>query len=327
MRYRFSFAFVMAARLVALPAAGQGTGTDPAAAAALFQEGREAAKRGDYLTACPKLGDSYRLDPAVGTLLNLADCNEHLGKLATAWQLFRQAAERLTPDDDRMAAAQRRIAALAPRVPHLTIGVSKSAPAGTKVTRGGVDLGSGSLGAVLPIDPGRHVVVVTAPERSERRFDVEMAEGQSHHLMVEPGGLLPQPTSAALQGTPPVATASSSGKTGGIGTVRVIGIVVGSVGVAGLAVAIGTGLILPSKESAVLARCDADKRCDQEGYAAAQEGQTLAALNTTMWFAGGIVTGVGVALILAGGEDTKPSTAIQLNPLPGGAGASVLGRF
>src|SRR5579863_8518518 len=92
------------------PAAAQGGGA--ATATTLFQEGREAAKKGDYATACAKMEESFRLDPAVGTLLNLADCQEHMGHPASAWQRFREAADKLAPSDDRLVAVKQRLAAL-----------------------------------------------------------------------------------------------------------------------------------------------------------------------------------------------------------------------
>ncbi|MFO0567610.1 MAG: hypothetical protein U0263_18270 [Polyangiaceae bacterium] len=54
-------------------------GRDATAAEALFNAGRDAVKAGDYPTACAKFRESNRLDPAPGTVLNLADCEEHLG--------------------------------------------------------------------------------------------------------------------------------------------------------------------------------------------------------------------------------------------------------
>src|SRR6478609_8008646 len=66
-----------------------------------FRLGRDAAKRGDYELACAELTQSQLLEPAGGTLLNLGDCEEHLGHLARAWQHFVDARAQLPADDDR----------------------------------------------------------------------------------------------------------------------------------------------------------------------------------------------------------------------------------
>jgi hypothetical protein len=58
----------------------------------LFEEGRDLAKAGKWEAACDKFSKSYELDRGVGTELNLADCQEHLGHVAEAWRLFDDAA-------------------------------------------------------------------------------------------------------------------------------------------------------------------------------------------------------------------------------------------
>src|SRR5688572_24676732 len=70
--------------------------TDPAAAEALFQEGRRLLKIDEVLAACSKFDESLRLDPAIGTLINVAACQERLGRTATAWQHWRAAADQLS---------------------------------------------------------------------------------------------------------------------------------------------------------------------------------------------------------------------------------------
>ena len=83
----------------------------------LFREGRVAAEAGNYTVACPKFEESYKLDPAPGTLLNLADCEENRGQLVKAWQHFRLLHDRLPASDDRKVVAAVRAHALEQRLP------------------------------------------------------------------------------------------------------------------------------------------------------------------------------------------------------------------
>src|SRR5205085_12007916 len=98
-------------------------GRDPVAAEALFRDGRDAFKKGDWATACPKFAESQRLDPATGTLFNLADCEEHAGKTASAWLRWRDLIDALRTNqtDERYAMAQQHASALEARLPKLRV--------------------------------------------------------------------------------------------------------------------------------------------------------------------------------------------------------------
>src|SRR5690348_1000013 len=63
-----------------------------ATAEALFEEGRKLMAEGKVAEACPKFADSEQLDASSSTLLNLASCYEKLGRTASAWATYREAA-------------------------------------------------------------------------------------------------------------------------------------------------------------------------------------------------------------------------------------------
>src|SRR6188508_1232334 len=65
-----------------------------AAAEALFIEGRRLVAEGKTAEGCAKFAESQALDPGVGTLLNLARCYERIGRTASAWTTYREAASR-----------------------------------------------------------------------------------------------------------------------------------------------------------------------------------------------------------------------------------------
>ena len=76
-------AFLTAIAGAALPVVvrAEGTPEEKAVATALFKEARELMDRGEIAAACDKFAESQRLEPAGGTLLNLAVCNEKRGRL------------------------------------------------------------------------------------------------------------------------------------------------------------------------------------------------------------------------------------------------------
>ena len=74
------------------PPRSQQQAEDKAAAQVLFDEGRTLMDAERYGEACPKFAESLRLDAALGTQLNLARCYQLVGKTASAWILYLEAA-------------------------------------------------------------------------------------------------------------------------------------------------------------------------------------------------------------------------------------------
>lgn len=267
-------------------AAAQDT-RDPAGAEALFRQGRTAAEKNDYQTACAKFRESNRLDPAVGTVFNIADCEEKLGHLATSWTLFQEVVQRLASSDDRRGIAEQRAARLEPRVPKLSIHLASSARTDLVVRRDGVSLGNASLDTPLPVDPGDHTVIVEAPGTKPAEFHAQLAEGDKITLNVAAGEAVPaseQPlTRSDAQEHPQTKTNHSAAY------------VVGGIGVAGLVTGAIAGVLTLGKKSTVNSEC-VGKECTQAGLDAANAGKTLGLVTTI-----GLVTGalgIGAATYL-----------------------------
>lgn len=135
---------------------------DVAGAEALFQQGRELLAQGRTAEACDRFAESQRLDASSGTLINLASCHETLGKTASAWAEFLAAARLALAQSrpDRAEEAERRAAALVPRLSRLTISASAPPPA-LVVLRDDTEVGA--LDVAIPVDPGSHTIRASAP--------------------------------------------------------------------------------------------------------------------------------------------------------------------
>jgi hypothetical protein len=154
-------------------ALAQASGADKARADVLFKKGRELLAS-DVGAACAAFAESQTLDPRVSTLINLADCHVKQGKPATALGEYNEALAqaRRANQPARVSYVETQIAAL--KVPRITVEVTKPAPS-IAVTLDGAALGSASWATPFPIDPGKHVVAASAPEREAWRSEIEVA--------------------------------------------------------------------------------------------------------------------------------------------------------
>lgn len=265
-------------------------------------------KRGEPANACPRFAESQRLDPAPGTLLNLSECEEAIGKLADAWRHIRETLKQLPEDDDRVPIARQRAESLERRVPRLTIDLETGAPSDTRILLDETEVLR--PGQEQVINPGTHVVGAIAAGRGRRVVTFRVAEGERLGLRIGP-----EPLQSL---TPRAQTAGGPGRTWAW--------VAGGVGVAGLGAAAITGSILIGKQKTVDSHCESDRACDRTGYNASRDGQRL-----EPWYWGSLVVGgLGVATSVVLFATTKPSggrTQVGAAPLPGGAALSVTGAF
>jgi hypothetical protein len=162
---------------------------DRAEADELFQKGKGALGRQDYPRACQYFQDSQRLDPAIGTLLNLALCQEIVGKFASAWNAFKavedEAGAQKPPQFDRVRIAREHADALYPRLSRLRIQVLPSVRVpGLTVSIDGRPIAESFFDLGVPVDGGPHEVVAVAPGRvpyrtrvtTEKEHDVKVIQ-------------------------------------------------------------------------------------------------------------------------------------------------------
>lgn len=297
-----------------------------AEAEAAFRDGRKAVQAGDWATACVKFAESERLEPAPGTLLNLADCEDHTGKLVSAHEHFGVAASGFPRGDSRRAIALAREGQLDKRIPRLTLRLAPTAPSDAVVRQGDAVLPASVLGSPMLVDPGQVPIVVVAAGRADRPYTLTLKEGDQVEQTLDVGQAAPAPSAP-----PPVATvpapevalapappATWHGR-------RTLGFVVGAVGVAGLATGAVTGLLALDCASTVKSHCP-DSACDPQGLDAASQGRWLAPTSTVAFIAGGVLLAGGAYLVLAGGT-SAPSAALAPTIGPQSGGAVLRGTF
>jgi hypothetical protein len=160
---------------------------DEAAARVLFSEGRELVDSGHYAEGCAKFEESLKLDPGVGTSFNLADCQERLGRTASAWARFLDvaAATKLEGQQERERVARARASALEPRLSRLNINVGAKRD-GLIIERDGLPIDAAAWDVPVPVDPGPHLVVARAPGAKEWSQTANIPEGPSTVLLLVP---------------------------------------------------------------------------------------------------------------------------------------------
>jgi hypothetical protein len=330
---------LMALVLVSRAASAQSVDTK-ALAEQLFNQARELAKAEKWEEACPKFEASLRYEAVLGTQLNLATCYEHVGKLASAWGLYRDAAElaRKAGDDKRAAYAQTKAGALVPRLPTLRISVASGGPAELVVERDGVAMTAGEFGVALYVDPGEHVVAASAPGHVAFERIVATVEGKAETLSIPPLAAQPaqgettQPSAeraARLPASPPPPLRPSR-------TRLYAGLGVGAAGLVAAGVGVAFGLAAKSKNDDAKQLCGDDLVCDsgnfQRGKELVDDARSKATRATVLMAVGGVAIVAGTVLVLtaprAKANALERATA-RLVPTahPAGAGFALLGRF
>jgi hypothetical protein len=302
---------------------------DKAEADRLFEEGRALLEAGDRAEACKRFDLSFRKDPrAVGTMLNLGLCREEVGQVASAVRFYQEARDRAHDQNlpEHQQAAERKIALLSPRVPHLSIELAKGT-VGARVLVDDMVIAPDQL-ADVAIDPGDHAIVVTAPEKLPYEAKLSVKDSERRTVSVP-----------ALQGAKTIVVSDGTSRRflGKLGVGVGAGLLVGSLGI-GLYARHMYWKQFPdgARDGQVVRDASHDcwtqlengavvRRCNEVGSAALDNARLAAHFSTGAAIAGGIAAVAGA--ILWATAPRSESSSIALDVRSDGATFTMTARF
>lgn len=306
-------------------------GADPssaelAAARELFEHGVQLEEAHDWTGALDVFRKVAAVKRTAAVQFHLGLCLENTGHLVDALNEFTraEAAAGSDPgaDGTRIADNSRRhVAELKARIPRVIVRLPPTVTDAT-VTLDGVGLAAALVGAALPVEPGAHVLTVTARDRASFRRSFELAE-RAPPLVIDvtlPLDLATQPPAVAAESPPPASSA----------TARPWPWVVGAVGIGALA---GGGVMYVLRAGAI---DELEAACGSGHSDCPASKRPVYDRGRTYTWVGDALVGVGVAavgtsiVLFALGAPRAPDGSASVRFVVGGAaplGCGVVGAF
>lgn len=312
---RLGSAMLLTVSLCSRSALAEATASQRASAEALFQQATQLMDEKRYPEACEKLAGSQDLDPALGTMLYLADCYEHAGRSASAWALFREAADsaQRAGQLDRQRIALERATSLEERLSKLELRVAPARQVpGLELLVNGTVVPRASWNSPLPVDPGPTRVEARAPGKKNWSVSFTLADGPASQT-VEMQQLADAPHSVARTGPGRVEVSRGSAQ-------RTVGYVMTAAGVVAVAVSgfFGYRAYSLNKKSKGECRADAPNACTPDGVGLREDAKTAGALSTIGTVSGGLLIVSGITLVASAPTSAEapaePRTARNLSP-------------
>lgn len=326
---RLCSATMLVAMVTVRQAWAEPSASDRALATELFKQGRALMLQKKPNEACPKLEESQRLDPGGGTLLNVAMCHELIGKTATAWAEFAEAAAIAQRDgrSDREKLALERAAALEPTLIRLVIEVPPDAEVPDLViTRNGSAIARTAWSTAMPLDPGDYTIQANAPSRSGWTTVVRLATAGSKLVVSIPPlapletevPAIPEPTPqphviVPVPLTPPAPPKAAEPIAPDAGVFYIAGGTTAGVGVVGVLLGGVFGGLASATQSSLDEVCEGgvQKVCPESRQGDIDQMTLLARASTGAFVVGGIALATGVSLIgVAASRPRAPRTAV-----------------
>jgi hypothetical protein len=307
MRIAAIFGAVVLAGTLASTSARADTPFDTAQS--LFDEAKDLATAGRWLEACPKLERSLQLEPNMVTVYRLADCYEHVGRTASAWARYVEAASlaRAAGASQRYAAAMARVAVLEPNLARVKVNLAKPVADDAVVLNDGRPLARDLWGTNVAVDAGTHEIDVKAPGRlpfhqsfkavdsATTVVDVPLLEAAPAPPIVA----APPPKPSPERPPPPADTGS---------TTRTVGALAAATGVIAVGVGIGLGFAAKAKDRDADRACDGS-RCNARGKTLSDDARAMGNIGTVVFTSGMVLAATGVVVWIIGRGQSPPPPA------------------
>ncbi|MET0591821.1 MAG: hypothetical protein ABW133_03920 [Polyangiaceae bacterium] len=320
----------LALQFAPAPARAEGTPTLSPAAERLFNDGLKLAHGGDCTRARDKFTESYAIDPAPGTLINWALCEEKLGRSATALELLRLADQTLPANHPKRAGMVKHMEILRKRAPILRVRLVNALPEGSTLAMDGAIVETSAFSRGVLGDPGAHVVEIRVPGHEDRRYEVVLAEATTLEVTVQPGATRAPGKGAADGKVAPEgpSSAASPDATEGSSSSSTLGWALAGGGLASIGAGVVTGLLAKGQWDSVSSNCDVERKVcrNDDGIQASSAGDTLAAVSTAAFIAGGASLAVGGYLLLTT-KDAPATARVSTAAGPGVLGLRLSGEF
>jgi len=307
-------------------AQGEGAATpEETRRTALYKEGFDAATAGHWADARDRFAAALAIRSSPKVLFSLAQAEEQLGQLGAASRDYGRALDgaKAAGEADVAAASQSAKAALEPRVPTVRV-LAQGTPAATAK----LDDQAVAVGTPVPVDPGTHRLVVSAPGMRDAQATVAISERQRLDVPVrlEVAGADATPTTVS----PTASDAAPAGEDGSSPDAahsafpwRTVGLIAAGAGIVTLGVGSYFGIEAKSKndQSNSNGGCKQDD-CTAQAAQIRRDAISAGNTSTVLFVAGGVLAAGGIVLWLVA-PSSNGGSGVSVSPVAFGAGGGL----
>jgi hypothetical protein len=290
----------------------------------LFDQGLKEMKAGQFEKACNSFERSIATYADSGTKGSLARCYEKLGRLASAWLMWRELAD-LAPSGDLRRDAAAQAARLAPKIGRYLLKLTNPAP-GLAVTINGKP--TRLTDVPVPIDAGG--VIVRAYAAGRKDWSTELTATDGSVLAIEVPELAPdvveevkKPPPEIVQ-PPPPPPPSKTRKFVGLGLIGVGGAAVVFGGLVGLK---ANNLFSDAQDTCggSVSNCIPARVAEAQGQV--DDARNAGTFSTLLFVGGGAAVVGGIVLYVTAPKAEQRQMSLRPLAAPSTAGLVLSGRF